>query len=408
MKIAVLVDLELTERSGGHVKYWLRISDSIKKSKLPFRITIFFLGKKKKDIKVSKNIEYKIRKPLFSSIYLKKIGVDADITDISPLNPFLLFELRKYDLIHTTDQFFSMSKTAMISAKVWSIPITTSIHTDTPPYTKYYVEKILKKYFSLFNLDRFEIPTFFEKRMLQKVYDYVSKVKHAMVADKIYSPEVLKEKTQNSNITKLNRGIDKKIFNIKVENETWVYKKYNIPKNHKIIFFSGRIHELKGAILLAKITKRLNQLGCSVTTLMAGDDIHGEECIRVSPKNLYLIGYLSPSEIARLYRVCDFFVFPSQFEIGPNVVLEAKACGSICIVSPTGGGKRIYKPDYDGIIINKYDAKYWANVIKDLISDKKKLSTMKKFISKQQPESWSEIFNRDISPYWLKFLKNNK
>ena len=48
MKIAVLVDLELTERSGGHVKYWLRISDSIKKSKLPFRITIFFLGKKKK------------------------------------------------------------------------------------------------------------------------------------------------------------------------------------------------------------------------------------------------------------------------------------------------------------------------------------------------------------------------
>ena len=141
---------------------------------------------------------------------------------------------------------------------------------------------------------------------------------------------------------------------------------------------------------------------------MAGDDVHGEECIRVSPQNLHLIGYLSSSEIARLYRVCDFFVFPSQYEIGPNVVLEAKACGSICIVSPTGGGKRIYKPDYDGIIINKYDAKYWADVIKDLILDKKKLSIMKKFIAKQQPESWSDVFNRDISPHWLKFLKNNK
>ena len=52
MKIAVLVDLELTEKSGGHVKYWLRISDSIKRSKLPFSITIFFLGQKKKDIRV--------------------------------------------------------------------------------------------------------------------------------------------------------------------------------------------------------------------------------------------------------------------------------------------------------------------------------------------------------------------
>ena len=56
MKIAVLVDLELTERSEGNVKYWLRISDSIKKSKLPFRITIFFLGKKKKKFKILKKI----------------------------------------------------------------------------------------------------------------------------------------------------------------------------------------------------------------------------------------------------------------------------------------------------------------------------------------------------------------
>ena len=408
MKIAVLVDLELTEKSGGHVKYWLRISESIKKYKLPFTITIFFLGGKKKNIRVSKNIDYKIRKPILSSIWLKKIGVDADITDLFPLNPFLLFELRKYNLIHTTDQFFSMSKTSMIAAKIWSIPITTSIHTDTPPYTKYYVEKILKKYFSIFSLDRFEIPDFFEKKMLKKVYSYICKVNHAMVADKIYSPEVLKDKTNNSNITRLNRGIDKKIFNIKNENKTWVYRKYNIPKNHKIIFFSGRIHELKGAVLLAKITKKLNELGCPVTTLMAGDSIHGEECVRVSPKNLYLVGYLNPSEIARLYRLCDLFIFPSQFEIGPNVVLEAKACGAICIVSPTGGGKRIYKPGFDGIIINKYDAKYWANIIKDIMLDKKKLSMMKKFISKQQSESWSDIFNRDISPYWMQCLKKKK
>ena len=57
-----------------------------------------------------------------------------------------------------------------------------------------------KKYFSLFNFDRFEIPAFFEKRMLQKVYDYVRKVNHAMVADKIYSPEILKEKTPKNSV----------------------------------------------------------------------------------------------------------------------------------------------------------------------------------------------------------------
>ena len=42
MKIAVLVDLEYTEKAGGHVKYWLRISESIKELKLPFFVKIFF------------------------------------------------------------------------------------------------------------------------------------------------------------------------------------------------------------------------------------------------------------------------------------------------------------------------------------------------------------------------------
>lgn len=405
MKIAVLVDLEYTEKAGGHVKYWLRISESIKELKLPFFVKIFFLGKEKKDINISHNIEYKIRRPILSSNLLKKIGVDADITDLCPLNPYLLFELRNYDLIHTTDQFFSMSKTAMIASRIWSIPITTSIHTDTPPYTKYYIQKIIKKYFSIFNLDRFEIPNFFEKRMLKKVYNYIYKVNHAMVADKIYSPEILKEKAKNSNITKLNRGIDKKIFNIKNEDKKHIYDKYKIPKTHKILFFSGRIHELKGAILLAKITKILNDNGNPVTTLMAGENIHGKACIKISPKNLNLIGYLTPPEITKLYRVCDLFIFPSQFEIGPNVVLEAKACGAVCIVSPTGGGKRIYKNGFDGIIINKYEANHWANIIRDLIVDRKKLLMMKEFIANQKIESWSEIFNRDIFPYWLKYLK---
>ena len=30
MKIAVLVDLELSDKSGGHVKYWQRICESLK------------------------------------------------------------------------------------------------------------------------------------------------------------------------------------------------------------------------------------------------------------------------------------------------------------------------------------------------------------------------------------------
>ena len=45
-KIAILVDLELKDNAGGHVKFWERISYSIKNLNHGVSITIFFLGKK--------------------------------------------------------------------------------------------------------------------------------------------------------------------------------------------------------------------------------------------------------------------------------------------------------------------------------------------------------------------------
>ena len=47
-KIAILVDLELSENAGGHVKYWERICNSIKDSFQGFKLDVIFLGEKNK------------------------------------------------------------------------------------------------------------------------------------------------------------------------------------------------------------------------------------------------------------------------------------------------------------------------------------------------------------------------
>ena len=44
-KIAILIDLELTKTSGGHVKFWERICNAIKNEKSDFNLELFFLGK---------------------------------------------------------------------------------------------------------------------------------------------------------------------------------------------------------------------------------------------------------------------------------------------------------------------------------------------------------------------------
>ena len=71
---------------------------------------------------------------------------------------------------------------------------------------------------------------------------------------------------------------------------------------------------MKGAILLAKINKILLEEGCNVTTVMAGENIHGEECLNVCNKKLLILDYLNPTEVSKFYNICDLFVFPSIFE----------------------------------------------------------------------------------------------
>ena len=47
-RIAILIDLELSNKSGGHVKFWEKICESLLEDNLEIKIDIFFLGKVKK------------------------------------------------------------------------------------------------------------------------------------------------------------------------------------------------------------------------------------------------------------------------------------------------------------------------------------------------------------------------
>ena len=176
---------------------------------------------------------------------------------------FFFFELKQYDLIHTTDQLFSMSKTAKLASFIWKIPLTTSYHTDTPSYTKYYISKI----FSYLPLP---LNSFFIKKIklhqkvsenqkikIQKYFNFCNKV---MINFKSLSLDFSKIK-KNKKIVNLERGINKEVFKKIKINKINFYKKFNIPLENKILFFCGRIHELKGANFLAKIHNNLIEKG---------------------------------------------------------------------------------------------------------------------------------------------------
>ena len=158
-------------------------------------------------------------------------------------------------------------------------------------------------------------------------------------------------------ISKLSRGVNKAIFFKRKVSKEKVLRKYNIQKNEKILFFCGRVHELKGAVLLSEVHNILRKNNVKVVSILAGENIHGERCLKEGDNKIRLIGHVKESQVAELYNICDLLFF-SKYEIGPQVILEAKACGAICLVSPSGGGKRI-KNGVDGII-DDYAPNVWA------------------------------------------------
>ena len=407
-RVAILIDLELSNKSGGHVKFWEKICESLLREKLEIKMDIFFLGKVKKKRKLNNFINFKINKPILSSKILKVVGIDADYTDLFPLNPILFFELKKYDLIHTTDQLFSMSKTAKLASFIWKIPLTTSYHTDTPSYTKHYILKMFSSYplfLSSIFIKKIKLHQKIsenQKIRIQKYFNFCEKV---MIDSKTLSKDFSKIK-KSKKLVNLERGINKEVFKKIKINKRNFYEKFKIPLENKILFFCGRIHELKGANFLAKIHKNLREKGVRVTTILTGEDIHGDECKKIGGQNLIITNYLNQNEVASFMNVCDLFVFPSLYETGPQVVLEAKSCGALCLVSPNGGG-RIIRHNFDGIIISKYLINEWVKVIYSLLKEKKKISEIKYNLQKYNTSpSWRNVFFTVFYKNWKKVLNS--
>jgi len=407
-KVAILVDLELSRKSGGHVKFWERIYKSLEKENLNCYLEFFFLGEKKERKVVNKFISLNIIKPIFSSSFLRFFGIDADYTDLSPVNPSLYLKLKKFDLIHTTDQLFTMAKTAKKVSRKFKIPLTTSFHTDTPSYSEFYVKKILNYFprlISNFMISKLKLHKSVKYKQEKKIVDFFKYCKKVIINKSIYFSSYSKDYDPKK-IIYLERGVDKKIFKKKKVDKKKFFKNYNLPMNSKIIFFCGRIHELKGAQFLAKIHKSLKSKGHKISTFLAGENHQGTQCKKIGGDNLFILDYLEEKEISIMMNICDFFILPSLHETGPQVIYEAKQCQAVCLVSPGGGGRAIKKNGEDGIIINNYNVDVWCKKISNLISDKKKLDFIKRKLKNDNTQkSWKDIFFLKFDSNWKNLLK---
>lgn len=122
------------------------------------------------------------------------------------------------------------------------------------------------------------------------------------------------------------------------------------------VLFVGRLHPIKGVDVLLHAWKSASTHFPKIELWIVGDGPHREEYeTLVRDLNLSssvrFLGRKSEADLPLLYRNSRALVLPSRREGLPITLLEAGACGAICIGTETPGIPEIIEEDRTGFVV---------------------------------------------------------
>ena len=323
--------------------------------------------------------------------------------------------LPKHDLLHATSAF-SFAKTARQVAAETGQPFLSSIHTDLPKFTEIYTREIVEQSLGRNFITRALIDRlgFAEKaaRNMSQTLDSLLRASDKILVSKEEDWRRLTDMVRIDRIGRLRRGIDKDSFHPKNKNRAKLAEEYGVPEDVPVILFAGRIDESKRAMVLAQAARRLIDAGRKLHVLMVGKGAEMDGIRRELGPNVTMPGVVPQENLSWIYPSCDLFVFPSETEVMPNVVLEAKASGLPIVVSANDGGAQfVTSPGKDGVLVADRAPEAWANAMAPLVSDGVRRAeiayTGRKTVEETWPR-WSEVFRDDLLAVWQDYVLPQK
>jgi len=408
LSVGVLVDLKWGPEAGGQVKCWERFAEAAEAFRKEIDLTIHFQGDRPKAYMLSENVRFAVLPPALSTSRFRSMRGVADHTDLAPLHPRLLPYLKHYDVIHTTDAFFAMAKTALVARRLYGIPLVTSIHTDTPKYTKIYSAQIIRNLTgngvcSRLLLDRFHLDDVFSSFMSRKLERFAKRCRWILVSKE----EDLRRMARlfpGKGVSFLRRGIDTKRFHPRLRDRLRLQETFGIPEDRFVVIFAGRLDQGKNVMTLARAARMLLDEGENIHVLFVGEGDQKEIIRRLLGDSVTLPGVVHHSTLAWLYAGSDALAFPSRIEVCPNVVLEARASGLPVLVPAEGGAAQlVISNGQDGVLVASNLPRTWAEEIRNLIHDRDHGTHMgeaARKIMKSQWPTWKEVFEKDLAPVW--------
>lgn len=148
-------------------------------------------------------------------------------------------------------------------------------------------------------------------------------------------------------------------------NKTVCRQELNLPQDKKLILFGANDvgSPYKGWHYLEEA---LADMPDNVVCVVYGSD--KELNVKNVPISIINVGKISNTQkLIQLYSACDVFVTPSIADNYPNVLIEAMACGLVCVGFKTGGIPEIIIDNENGLIVQDYSSKSLRNGILQIL-----------------------------------------
>lgn len=180
----------------------------------------------------------------------------------------------------------------------------------------------------------------------------------------------------------------------------YLYEKYNIPRNKKILMYAGNLKPHKNIEKLLEAFSLLEDKE-NYVLLIVGKAFENYTVLDEKEKQLgikdYIIntGSLTQEQIIDVYNLADLFIFPSLYEGFGLPIIEALACGTKVISSNTSS-----LPEVGGDVIEYFDPNNASEICEKIkasehteFNEEKVKNWLKNFDWKKISEEVKESFN---------------
>ncbi|MGC8558991.1 MAG: glycosyltransferase family 4 protein, partial [Nitrososphaeria archaeon] len=179
-------------------------------------------------------------------------------------------------------------------------------------------------------------------------------------------------------IISIPNGVDTNLF----------YPNVNYNQNKLRILFVARLEREKGVDMVLEVYK---SLGLDSELYIVGNGTLKDKVDNFAKNNqsVHSLGIVSENELAEIYRNCDIFLYPTQSDQFPLVIMEALASGLKVITTKLLESVYNEFEQFNAIRFCSYNKEELISAIKEMSKVKIEKVALKSYIDKKY--SWEQV-----------------